>query len=102
MGRDLSSGGMRVERLADMRVGDRFRLALYGASSSDPFHVDATVIRDDGDSGFALVFEPLPAKTAEALEKFVACLPDVESLDDDESFGLGAVISEIIYEKQGR
>ena len=30
------------------------------------------------------------------LEKMVACLPDVESLEDGEMAGLGAILSEIV------
>ena len=96
MGRDLSSSGMRVERASDIRVGDRFTLALYGPAQHDPFLVSARVERDDGDGGFGLRFLDVPAETVRELEKLVACLPDVESLESDEASGLGSVISEIL------
>ena len=96
MGRDLSAGGMRVERLSDLAVGDRLRLAIYGPSRGEPFSVCAVVIRDDGEDGLALAFEDVASDTAEALDKLVACLPSVESLEDGETRGLGAVISEIL------
>jgi hypothetical protein len=99
MGRDLSPGGMRIERLADLEIGDRFKLALYGPTSPEPFEVEASVIRDDGENGLALAFETLPTQTAAQLEKLVACLPEVESLEEGEARGLGAVISEILDDR---
>ncbi len=99
MGRDLSAGGMRVERLADLHVGDRFRLAIYGPSQNDPFLLSAVVARDDGDEGLALLFEDVDPGVAEALEKLVACLPSVESLEEGEMRGLGAVLSEILDDR---
>jgi hypothetical protein len=101
MGRDLSAGGMRIERIPDLRVGDQMRLALHGPSRGEAFEVSATVIRDDGPEGFALGFSDLPGKRAEDLEKLVACLPDVESLEEGETHGLGAVISEILDDIKG-
>lgn len=96
IGRDLSSGGMRIERHPDLAVGDRFQLALRGPSLDVPLVVDTRVIRDDGAAGFVLSFESIDSTAARALEKMVACLPDVESLEDGELAGLGAILSEII------
>ena len=96
IGRDLSAGGMRIEPCRGVSVGDHFRLALYGAGSSDPFEVSAQVIRDDGGEGLALVFQGVSEEISAALEKLVACLPDVESLEADEHHGMGAVLSEIL------
>jgi hypothetical protein len=58
--------------------------------------VEAEVARDDGEQGFALVFRDPDARTQEQIEKLVACLPDVESLDDSELGGVGAILSEIL------
>ena len=55
--RDLSQGGMRVERFSGLEVGDRLHLAIYGAADHEPFLVWATVHRDDGANGMALVFD---------------------------------------------
>ena len=96
MGRDLSTGGMRIESLPDVAVGDRFQLAVYGPAEQEPFLIEALVERDDGERGFGLRFLDLSRETARGLEKLVACLPDVESLDEGETGGLGAVVSEII------
>jgi hypothetical protein len=90
---------MRIERIPGIEVGDGFRLALYGPSPLEPFEIAAHVVRDDGEDGLALAFDDdMPAHVAEALEKLVACLPEVESLEDDESHGMGAVLSEIVDE----
>ncbi len=98
IGRDLSARGMRIERIGSFQLGDRFRLALHGPGVGEPFIVNAEVIRDDGDDGFALLFDRLDRPTADALEKLVACLPDVESLEDGEIGGMGAVLLEIVSE----
>jgi hypothetical protein len=96
MGRDLSSGGMRVEALPHLGVGDRLRLALYGPAESEPTLVNAEVIRDDGEAGLALRFEGLPRDQADKLEKLVAALPGIESLEECEADAMGAIISEIL------
>lgn len=98
MGRDLSAGGMRIERLPGIELGDTFRLALYGPSPLEAFEVSARVIRDDGEEGLALGFTDVSPAIAETLEKLVACLPEVESLEQDESHAMGAVLSEILDE----
>ena len=96
IGRDLSAGGMRIERHPDLRVGDRFKIALHAPSLGDPILAEAEIVRDDGDHGFGLAFDPLARDAIETLEKFVACLPDVESLEAGELAGLGAILSEIV------
>ena len=96
IGRDLSSGGMRVERLPGLEVDTRLDLAIYGPGRKEPFRVKARVVRDDGDQGFALRFEDLPDKVADDLERIVAHLPDVESLQEGEAECLGSVLSEIL------
>jgi hypothetical protein len=98
IGRDLSARGMRIERLGELRLGERFRLALHGPGTLPPFVVHATVARDDGDRGFALIFDRVDPATAAALEKLVSCLPDIESLEDGEIGGLGAILSEIVVD----
>ncbi len=99
MGRDLSPGGMRIERLPDLELGDSFELALHGPTAGDPMVVRATVVRDDGENGLALAFGSVPEATAKALERLVACLPDVEALDEGEAHGLGAIISEVLDDR---
>ncbi len=99
LGRELSARGMRVERLEELRVGDRFRLALHGPGPAEPLIVDAEVARDDGPEGYALLFQPLDTQTEKALEKLVACLPgdDSESPEPGGAPGsLGALLSEIL------
>ena len=61
----------------------------------------AEIVRDDGAGGLGLVFEGTQndeLEELEELEKMVACLPDVESLEDGEIAGLGAILSEIVPE----
>lgn len=96
MGRDLSAGGMRTEPTPGIRRGDRFQLAIYGPAQPHPFLVQAIVEREDEDGGIALRFTDVAPDLARGLEKLVACLPDIESLEDGETAGMGAVISEIL------
>jgi len=98
IGRDLSAGGMRIERIGRLELGDRFRVALHGPGPGDPCIVHAEIARDDGNDGFALVFDHIDPTTATQLEKLVACLPDLESLDAGEICGLGAILSEILID----
>jgi hypothetical protein len=94
--RDLSMGGMRIESDNNLEVGDRLHLAIYGAADEEPFLVWATVDRDDGEQGMALVFDAVHPVIAEQLEKVVADLPSVESLHDDEARAMGTVMTEIL------
>jgi hypothetical protein len=94
--RDLSMGGMRIEKDAGLEIGDRLHLAIYGAADEEPFLVWATVQRDDDGDSLALVFDEVHAVVAEQLEKVVADLPAVESLHDDEARAMGTVVSEIL------
>ncbi len=96
VGRDLSARGMRIERHPELALGDRFRLALHGPTLARPLTLDAAVVRDDAEQGLALAFIGVSRETAASLEKLVACLPDVESLEDGELAGLGTVLSEIL------
>lgn len=94
--RDLSMGGMRVEKDSGVEIGDRLHLAIYGTADEEPFLVWATVDRDDSEGGMALVFDEVHPKVAEQLEKVVADLPAVESLHDDEAQAMGTVVTEIL------
>ena len=94
--RDLSQGGMRVERFTGLEVGDRLHLAIYGAAEHEPFLVWATVHRDDGANGLALIFDQVSPQLAAQLEKVIADLPSVESLHDDEARAMGTVVTEIL------
>jgi len=96
VGRDLSSGGMRVDPDPVLAPGQRLRLAVYGAAREEPFIVRAHVIRSDAKDGAALQFEELDAATARRVEGLVALLPSVESLRDGEAGSVGTVVSEVL------
>ena len=74
VGRDLSVGGMRIERLPALEVGDRLHLAIYGAPDEAPFLVWGTVVRDDGDVGHGRGLRPARAgdRTAPRAARHVA------------------------------
>ena len=85
-----------MERFAGVEVGAHLNLALYGPSDFGPIHVEAEIIRDDHERGIALHFTNLSRESATQLEKFVACLPPVESLEEGEALGMGTVLAEAI------
>jgi hypothetical protein len=85
LGRDLSTGGMRIEPRPDLRVGSHIRLAIHGSSREEPIIVPATIIRDDGDQGLALRFLGSEEVIAQYLERLVADEAPVESLSGDDS-----------------
>jgi hypothetical protein len=96
VGRDLSTGGMRIERLPELELGDRLHLAIYGRSGEEPLLVWATVARDDGEEGMGVVFDAVHPVVAECLERLVASLPSVEALQGDEASAMGTVVTEIL------
>jgi hypothetical protein len=99
IGRDVSAAGMRVEPTPQLAISDRFRIALHGPGPSEPFVVEAEVVREDPDGGLALAFRNLAPDIERSIEKLVACLPDVGSLEDDEIAGIGGLIlSEIVVD----
>lgn len=80
MGRDLSSGGIRIEPHGGLERGQRLTLALHGGGLAVPLVVRGAVLRDDGDAGLVIRFDPLTAVQSEALGKILAGLGDIESL----------------------
>ena len=94
--RDLSMGGMRVEKESGLSLGDRLHLAIYGDADDEPFLVWATVDRDDGDRGLLLTFDAVASEVGSKLEQVVVNLPAVESLHDDEARAMGTVVTEIL------
>jgi len=96
VGRDLSMGGMRIDPLPGLELGDRLHLAIYGDPGEAPFLIWATVTRDDGIHGLGLVFDPVEPVIASRLEAIVGDLPSIEDLRDDEVGSMGTVLSEIL------
>lgn len=101
VGRDLSVGGMRVQREAEIEIGDRLHLAIYAEAREEPLLIWGTVDRDDGDEGLFVLFDAVDAETAQCLERLVADLPTIESLHDSEAAAMGTVLSEIVEAPAG-
>lgn len=95
LGRDLSVGGMRIEYHPNLQVGDVLELALYVSPREEPIVVKGRVLQDAGD-GLGLAFEGIDPKIGERLERLVARLPSVESLQGGESAGMGSVVSRVL------
>lgn len=75
VGRDLSTGGMRVAPDERLEKGDEFKLVIYGRAGRTPLLVKAVVARNDGPAGCVLQFREVGPSIAAALEEMVASLP---------------------------
>jgi hypothetical protein len=93
IGRDLSTGGMRVEPTQELRLGQRFRIALHVSPGETPLVVHAEVARNDGLGGFVLRFRDLTAAAERYLAKMVDSLPVLEPRN---SSAARVVVSEIL------
>ena len=93
--RDLSLGGLRVERGVPLQVGERVRLALHGGDDGLPLVVAAVVVRDDGERGFVLRFARLREEGRRYVERLLEGLP---VLSDGSAGGEGEslVVSELL------
>ena len=80
LGRDLSIGGVRIVEHAGLEVGAEVTLALYAGQREEPVVVEATVARDDGENGVALIFNSVSESQERALEKLCSGLSPLESL----------------------
>ncbi len=89
IGRDLSVGGMRVDRAANLEPGQLLQLAIHVSAGETPLVVRAEIVRDDGERGFALRFCDLSTSAERYLTKMVGALPVLEQGD-------GLVVSEVI------
>lgn len=89
IGRDLSIGGMRVDRAPNLAVGQRFQIAIHVAPGQTPLVLQAEILRDDGVRGFAVRFENVDESAARYLAKMVDSLPVLVD-------GKGVVVSEIV------
>ena len=97
IGRDLSTGGMRVEPTQTLRLGQRFRIALHVSAGETPLVVHAEVARDDGLAGFVLRFNDLTAASERYLAKMIDSLPVLEARN---STAARVVVSEILREDE--
>jgi hypothetical protein len=74
IGRDLSLGGMSVERGAPIDAGQRLRLALHVRPGEIPLVLDAEVVRTSA-AGVGLRFDSLNEATSAYLAKMLDALP---------------------------
>ncbi len=96
LGHDLSPRGVRIERRAGLELGSQITLALYGRSREEPVVVDAKLVADHGESGLGLEFISLTPEQKQELEKLIAHLPPLESLQDGRPDGESLVISRLV------
>ena len=92
MGRDLSRGGMRVNRHPLLAVGTKLQLAVHAVTREAPLILHAAVDRDDGERGLVLRFYDLSAELSRYLDYVIHALPLVIDDDDDE----GCLVAELL------
>jgi len=95
IGRDLSSGGMRVRPDPDLALGDVLKLAIHSRPGLPAIMVKAEVTRDDGADGVLLLFRDLPESIAARLEQIMDGLPAMQ-LGKRPSASPGVVVSEVL------
>ena len=98
IGRDLSSGGMRVAPGADLIVGDELKLVVYGPAGSAPLLLRSVVSRDDGADGFVLRFQDVAPEAMEELAAWTATLPHLASDPQGERVATPSIVSEVVEE----
>ena len=101
IGRDLSSGGMRVAPNANLSVGDALKLVIYGPAGRPPLVIRAVVLRDDGDDGCVLHFENVAPKTAAELSEWMTLLPSFSASTPGAAKTLNSIVSEVVEEPEG-
>ena len=95
IGRDLSSGGMRIDSTPGLAMGDRLKVAVHIRLDGQPLVVSAEVARDDGPEGIALRFVDLSPETSAYLEEMVFALPTIIESNNSRE-GAGVVVSEVV------
>jgi hypothetical protein len=93
MGRDLSTGGMRVMRDRTLAVGERLKLALYGQDGIPPLMLQAEVAREDGPF-LVLRFDDPGDAALDQLHRIMTSLP--LSGADEAGRATPLVVSEIV------
>jgi hypothetical protein len=92
IGRDISTGGMRVDSHPDLGLGARLKLALHAGPRSEPVLVDALVDRDDGDEGIFLRFSSVDDRMQRELDLVIGRL----AFSTGDPGDGGVVVSELI------
>ncbi len=96
IGRDLSSGGMRVAPGANLLIGDALKLVIYGPAGRPPLVIRAVVSRDDGDEGCVLLFENLTPKTVAELSEWTTLLPTFDGSTAGAALAVNSIVSEVV------
>jgi hypothetical protein len=96
IGRDLSSGGMRVRSDPDLALGDELRIAVHARAGQPAIMLRAVVSRDDGADGLLLRFRDVPESIARRLARIVMELPQIGSGGHAGGTGPGVIVSEVL------
>ena len=100
VGRDLSSGGMRIAATPSVAIGDILRVALHSGTQTEPLVVLAHALRDDGEDGLILSFDDPSESQREQLEMILSSgLPvhaTSDDLDDSATFSESIIVAEML------
>jgi hypothetical protein len=100
IGRDISSGGMRVAPGGDLIVGDELKLVVYGPAGSAPLLLRSTVLRDDGSDGCVLRFQNLTPEMVAELDSWTSRLPSLAPAPSGEGGSTHSVVSEVVEDAE--
>jgi len=92
LGRDISTGGMRIDAHAELGLGFKVKLAIHSGPRSEPVLVDAVVDRDDGAGGVFLRFVNLSPALEQEIDRVMQRL-EVSAGDGDEE---NLIVSELL------
>jgi hypothetical protein len=95
IGRDLSVGGMRIDSIPGLALGDRLKVAVHIRSDGQPLVVSTEIVRDDGPEGMALRFVDLSPAAHAYLEEMIGALPRIVESNGSKE-GAGVVVSEVV------
>jgi hypothetical protein len=100
LGRDLSVGGVRIVEHQGLELGEEVTLALYAGQREEPLVIKATVARDDGENGVALIFDSVSESQERALEKLCSGLSPLESLQEGDGESERVVVAKVTPAKR--
>lgn len=101
IGRDLSSGGMRVAPDGDLIIGDELKLVVYGPAGNAPLLLRSVVLRDDGPEGCVLRFQDVPPEVVAEIDAWTARLPTLSPGAQGEPCATHSIVSEVVEEPEG-
>jgi len=94
--RDISRGGMKIDPIPKLELGDCLKLLVYHQARSEPLEIAVHVARDDGPSGLVLHFNTLDEATSTAIDRLLSGPSPIESLHDGQASSGSFTVAEVV------